>query len=175
MILWLLFIAGFLWIRYLDGVWYDGRDGKSNVNRWRSKLMQKVFRYCAGVVVLGLAASFPAQAAEWVQASQISDNFREVDKSSIRGAKPQLTFISRLVINDARELKIGREVVKYLVMEQRVDCTKRTTVMLSSEAQRADMSVITRQKLVGQEESPVLEGSVDEDVLKVVCAAAAGS
>lgn len=137
--------------------------------------MQKVLRRCAGVVVLGLAISIPVQAAEWVQASQISDNFREVDKSSIRGTKPQLTFTSRLVITDANELKIGREVVKYLVMEQRVDCAKRTTVMLSSEAQRADLSVITRQKLVGQEESPVLEGSVDEDVLKVVCAAAAAN
>ena len=113
-------------------------------------LMQKVLRCCAGVFVLGLAANFPVQAAEWVQASQISDNFREVDKSSIRGAKPQLTFFSRHVIHDANELKIGREVVKYLVMEQRVDCAKRTTVMLSSEAQRADMSVITRQKLIGQ-------------------------
>ncbi|MDP2154539.1 MAG: hypothetical protein Q8J61_00950 [Sulfuricella sp.] len=136
--------------------------------------MQKVLRYCAGVIVLGLAASFPVQAAEWVQASQISDNFREVDKSSIRGAKPQLTFTSRHVINDANELKIGRQIVKYLVMEQRVDCAKRTTVVLSSEAQRADLSVITRQKLVGQEDVPVLEGSVDEDVLKFVCAAASG-
>lgn len=136
--------------------------------------MQKVLRHCAGVVVLGLAASFSVQAAEWVQASQISDNFREVDKSSIRGNKPQLTFTSRHVINDEKELKIGRQVVKYLVMEQRVDCAKRTTVVLSSEAQRADMSVIARQKLVGQEESPVLEGSVDDDVLKFVCAAASG-
>jgi len=136
--------------------------------------MQKVLRYCAGVIALGLAASFPVQAAEWVQASQISDNFREVDKSSIQGAKPLRTFVSRYVINDAKEFKIGREVVKYLVMGQRVDCAKRTTVMLSSEAQRADMSVISRQKLVGQEETPVLEGSVDEDVLKFVCAAAAG-
>lgn len=136
--------------------------------------MQKVLRHCAGVVVLGLAANFPVQAAEWVQASQISDNFREVDKSSIRGAKPQLTFTSRHVINDAKELRIGREVVKYLVMEQRVDCAKRTTVVLSSEAQRADMSVITRQKLAGQVDVPVLEGSVDEDVLKFVCAAVSG-
>jgi len=136
--------------------------------------MQKVLRYCAGVVTLGLAANFPVQAAEWVQASQISDNSREVDKSSIRGTKPQLTFFSRHVIHDANELKIGREVVKYLVIEQRVDCAKRTTVMLSSEAQRADMSVITRQKLVGQEDVPVLEGSVDEDVLKFVCMAASG-
>lgn len=136
--------------------------------------MQKVLRHCAGVVVLGLVANFPVQAAEWVQASQISNNFREVDKSSIRGAKPQLTFTSRHVINDAKELKIGREVVKYLVMEQRVDCTKRTTVVLSSEAQRADMSVITRQKLAGQVDVPVLEGSVDEDVLKFVCAAISG-
>lgn len=137
--------------------------------------MQKIFRHCAGIVVLGLAANFPVQAAEWAQVSQISDNFREVDKSSIRGARPQLTFISRLVINDANELKVGRQVVKYLVMEQRVDCAKRTTVVLSSEAQRADMSVITRQKLIAQEESPVLEGSVDEDVLKFVCAAASGN
>jgi len=136
--------------------------------------MQKVLRHFAGVVILGFVANFPVQAAEWVQASQIGDNFREVDKSSIQGAKPQLTFTSRHVINDAKELKIGREVVKYLVMEQRVDCAKRTTVVLSSEAQRADMSVITRQKLVGQEESPVLESSVDEDVLKLVCAAASG-
>ena len=136
--------------------------------------MQKVLRHCAGVVVLGLAANFPVQAAEWVQASQISDNLREVDKSSIRGTKPQLTFISRHVINDANELKIGREVVKYLVMEQRVDCAKRTTVVLSTEAQRSDMSVITHQKLVGQEEIPVLEGGVDEDVLKFVCASASG-
>lgn len=136
--------------------------------------MQKVLRHCAGVVVLGLVANFPVQAAEWVQASQISDNFREVDKSSIRGAKPQLTFTSRHVINDAKELRIGREVVKYLVMEQRVDCTRRTTVVLSSEAQRADMSVITRQKLAGQVDVPVLEGSVDEDVLKFVCAAVSG-
>lgn len=134
--------------------------------------MQKVLRHCAVAVALGLAANFPAQAAEWVQASQISDNFREVDKSSIQGAKPQLTFISRYVINGANELKIGREAVKYLVMEQRVDCAKRTTIVLSSEAQRADMSVISRQKLVGQEETPALEGSVDEDVLKFVCAAA---
>lgn len=136
--------------------------------------MQKVLRCCASVVALGLAANFPVQAAEWVQASQISDNFREVDKSSIRGAKPQLAFTSRYVINDAKELKIGREAVKYLVMEQRVDCAKRTTVVLSSEAQRADMSVISRQKLAGQEETPVLESSVDEDVLKFVCAAASG-
>lgn len=136
--------------------------------------MQKVLRYCAGVVVLGFAANFPVQAAEWAQASQISDNFREVDKSSIKGTRLQMSFTSRHVINDANELKIGRQVVKYLVMEQRVDCAKRTTVVLSSEAQRADMSVISRQKLVSQEESPVLEGSVDEDILKFVCAAASG-
>lgn len=136
--------------------------------------MQKVLRYCTGVVVLGFVAGFPVQAAEWVQASQISDNFREVDKSSIRSAKPHLTFTSRHVINDAKELKIGREIVKYLVLEQRADCVKRTIVVLSSEAQRADMSVITRQKLAGQEDVPVLQGSVDEDVLKFVCMAASG-
>lgn len=134
--------------------------------------MQKVLRHCAGIIVLSLAASFPAQAAEWVQASQIGDNFREVDKSSIRGTKPQLTFTSRLVINDADELKIGHEAVKYLVMEQRSDCAKRTIAVLSSEAQRADRSVIAHQKLDGQDEGPVLKGSVDEDILKFVCAAA---
>ncbi len=132
--------------------------------------MQRRWTYYPAAVMFGFAVVFSAQAAEWVQVSKISDNIREVDKSSIHGAKPQLTFTSRHVIDDASELRVGHEAVKYLVMEQRIDCGKRTTVMLSSEAQRADMSRIDRQELVAENESPVLEGSVDEDVLKFVCA-----
>lgn len=125
------------------------------------------------VVMFGLLALFGgssvALAAEWVQVSQISHNVREVDKTSIQGARPILNFISRHVIDDANELKLGRHSVKYLVMTQRVDCAKRTTVVLSTEAQRADMSMISKQTLVAQEETPVLKDSVDEDVLKFVC------
>jgi len=110
-----------------------------------------------------------AQAAEWVLVSQISNNIREVDKNSIRGAKPVLSFTSRHVIDDASEFKVGHHAVKYLVMEHRVDCDKRSTVVLSSEAQRADGSMISKQQLLAQEPNAVLQDSVDEDVLKFVC------
>ena len=125
------------------------------------------------IKMLGLLALFGsssvALAAVWVQVSQISHNVREVDKASIQGAQPILNFTSRHVIDDANELKLGRHSVKYLVMRQRADCAKRTTVVLSTEAQRADMSMISKQTLVAQEETPVLKDSVDEDVLKFVC------
>lgn len=132
--------------------------------------MQKNRIYYPAALIFGLVAVFPATAADWVQVSQISDNVREVDKSSIQGVKPLLNFTSRYVIDDASELRIGHEAVKYLVMEQRVDCAKRTTFMLSNEAQRADMSRIARQELAAEEGSPVLAGGVDEDILKFVCA-----
>lgn len=125
-------------------------------------------RFFMAILMLGCVTA--AQAVEWVEVSQISHNVREVDKSSIRGAKPVLSFTSRHVIDDANELKVGHHAVKYLVMEQRVDCTKRTTLMLSSEAQRADGSAISKQQLLASEAVGVLEGSVDEDVLKYVCA-----
>lgn len=125
-------------------------------------------RFFLAVLWLGVAGA--AQAAEWVPVSQISHNVREVDKSSIGGAMPLLSFTSRHVIDDAGEMSIGRQAVKYLVMEQRVDCAKRTTLMLSSEAQRADGSTISKQRLSVQEATHVLEGSVDEDILKFVCA-----
>lgn len=122
------------------------------------------------IVMLGLLGIVSvAQAAEWVPVSQISHNVREVDKTSIQGTQPLLTFTSRHVIDDANEFMIGRQSVKYLVMQQRVDCAKRTTVMLSTEAQRADMSKISKQALVAQDEVPVVKDSVDEDVLKFVC------
>lgn len=117
--------------------------------------------------LLGIACT--ALAAEWVQVSQISQNVREVDKTSIQGTRPLLNFTSRHVIEDAAEFTVGRNSVKYLVMQQRVDCAKRTTLMLSTEAQRADMSTISKQKLMAQEAVPVLKDSVDEDVLKFVC------
>ena len=121
-------------------------------------------------LMLGLlGVSSVAQAAEWVPVSQISHNAREVDKTSIQGTRPLLTFTSRHVIEDANEFTVGRNSVKYLVMTQRVDCAKRTTVMLSTEAQRADMSMISKQTLVAQEDVAVLKDSVDEDVLKFVC------
>ncbi|MFA7239867.1 MAG: surface-adhesin E family protein [Sulfuricellaceae bacterium] len=127
-------------------------------------------RHIAILGLLGLLGSADAAlAAEWVQVSQISQNIREVDKTSIQGARPVLTFTSRHVIDDAAEFKVGRNSVKYLVMQQRVDCAKRTTAMLSTEAQRADMSTISKQKLMAQEDAPVLKDSVDEDVLKFVC------
>ena len=125
-------------------------------------------RFFMAALMLGCVAA--AQAVEWVEVSQISHNVREVDKSSIRGAKPILSFTSRHVIDDGNELKVGRLAVKYLVMEQRVDCAKRTNLMLSSEAQRADGSAISKQQLLASEAVGVLEGSVDEDVLKYVCA-----
>lgn len=125
-------------------------------------------RFFMATLLLGIVAS--AQAAEWVQVSQISHNVREVDKTSIRGSKPVLNFTSRHVIDDAAEFSVGRHAVKYLVMEQRIDCAKRTSVMLSSEAQRADGSTISKQQLLAQEAGAVLEGSVDEDILKFVCA-----
>lgn len=125
-------------------------------------------RLLMAILLLGGAAVI--QAAEWVPVSQISHNVREVDKSSIRGSKPLLNFTSRHVIDDANELSVGRHAVKYLVMDQRVDCAKRTNLMLTSEAQRADGSTISKQQLLAQEAVGVLEGSVDEDVLKYVCA-----
>lgn len=122
------------------------------------------------IVMLGLLGiSSVAQAAEWVQVSQISNNIREVDKASIQGTKPLLTFTSRHVIDDANEFTVGHQSVKYLLMQQQVDCAKRTTVMFSTEARRADMSVISKQALAAPEEAPVLKDSVDEDVLKFVC------
>lgn len=122
------------------------------------------------IVMLGLLGiSSVASAAEWVPVSQISHNVREVDKTSIQGAQPLLTFTSRHVIDDANEFKVGRNSVKYLVMQQQIDCAKRTTVMLSTEAQRADMSIISKQMLVAQDAVPVLKDSVDEDILKFVC------
>jgi hypothetical protein len=117
-----------------------------------------------------LLAGTGVQAADWVLVSQISNNVREVDKSSIRGQKPLLEFISRHVIDDADEMKVGRQSVKYLVMEQRIDCEKRTILLASSEAQGANGVTIAKQRLFAQEATAVLDGSVDEDVLKYVCA-----
>lgn len=124
-------------------------------------------RFLMAILLLGGVTV--VQAAEWVPVSQISGNVREVDKSSIRGAKPVLSFTSRHVINDEKELSLGRNPVKYLVMEQRADCAQRTTLTLTSEARRADGSTITKQRLLAQEAVGVLEGSVDEDILKFVC------
>jgi len=122
------------------------------------------------IIMLALFGSVgTALASEWVQVSQISLNVREVDKTSIHGTRPLLNFTSRHVIEDAAEFTVGRNSVKYLVMQQRVDCAKRTTLMLSTEAQRADMSTISKQQLMAQEAVPVLKDSVDEDVLKFVC------
>ena len=122
------------------------------------------------MAVLLLLAGTGVQAADWVLVSQISNNNREVDKSTIRGQKPVLGFTSRHVIDDANELKIGRQPVKYLVMEQTVDCEKRTILLSSSEARGVDGNTITKQRLFAQEANVVLDGSVDEDVLKFVCA-----
>jgi len=124
-------------------------------------------RLFLAVLLCGFATF--AQAAEWALVSQISNNSREVDKNSIRGVKPLLSFTSRHAIDDASEFKVGHNAVKYLVMEQQVDCAKRSTVVLSNEAQRADGSKISKQRLLGQEPNAVLQGSVDEDVLKFVC------
>lgn len=118
--------------------------------------------FLMGIATLSLAA-------EWVPVSQISNNVREIDKASIKGAKPVLTFTSRHVVADAGEYRVGRNNVKYLVMEQRVDCTKRTVAVLSSEAQRDDGSSISKQILSGQDDNAVLAGSVDEDILKFIC------
>lgn len=123
-----------------------------------------------GLAVLGFSVSL-AHAAEWVKVSEISNNLREVDKASIQGNKPKLTFISRHMINDEKEFRVGREKVKYIVVKQTMDCDKRTTLILTSEAQRADSSLITRQNLAAQQETAVVAGSVDEDILKFVCAA----
>ncbi len=125
-------------------------------------------RLFIAVLLIGFG-SF-AHAAEWVQVSQIGNNVREVDVSSIRGGKPVLNFTSRHVIDDTGEFNIGRNAVKYLVMEQQADCDKRSTLMLSSEAQRADGSMISKQSLVAEKPNAVLQGSVDEDILKFVCA-----
>lgn len=122
------------------------------------------------MTVLLLFVVTGGHAAEWVLVSQISNNVREVDKSSIRGQKPLLDFTSRHVIDDTNEMKIGRNPVKYLVLEQRIDCEKRTVLLASSEAQGADGNTITRQRLFAQEATAVLVGSVDEDILKFVCA-----
>lgn len=124
-------------------------------------------RFLMAILLLGGVAV--AQAAEWVPVSQISSNVREVDKGSIRGAKPMLNFTSRHVIDDGKELSLGRNPVKYLVMEQRADCARRTILTLTSEAQRTDGSTISKQRLLAQEAVGVLEGSVDEDILKFVC------
>ncbi|MBS4096976.1 MAG: hypothetical protein KGZ83_09100 [Sulfuricella sp.] len=110
-----------------------------------------------------------SNAAEWVEVSRISDNTREVDKGSIKGDKPVIAFTSRHVVADSGELKVGRNNVKYMVMEQRVDCAKRTIVVLSSEAQREDGTSISKQRLVGQDDNSVVTGSVDDDILKFVC------
>lgn len=126
-----------------------------------------------GLAVLGFSVSL-AHAAEWVKVSEISNNSREVDKSSIQGTKPKLTFTSRHMIEDSKEFKIGREAVKYIVLKQTMDCDKRTTLVLTSEAQRADSSLISRQNLLHQQETAVLANSVDEDILKFVCAAPQG-
>lgn len=124
-------------------------------------------RILAVFFLLGVASLL--QAAEWVAVSQISNNVREIDKGSIRGAKPVMTFTSRHVVADAGEYRVGRSNVKYLVMEQRLDCAKRTVGVLSSEAQRDDGSSISKQLLSGQNDNEVLAGSVDEDILKFIC------
>lgn len=110
-----------------------------------------------------------SHAADWVQVSQISNNVREVDRESIKGDKPVLAFNSRHVVADAGEYRVGRNTVKYLVMEQRIDCSKRTILALSSEAQRDDGSSISKQILSAPEYNPILPGSVDDDILKFVC------
>ncbi len=108
-------------------------------------------------------------AAEWVAVSQISNNVREVDKDSIKGSKPTLIFNSRHVVAEAGEYRIGRNDVKFLMLEQRLDCAKNTITVLSSEAQRADGSLISKQNFTAPTDNPVLAGSVDDDVLKFVC------
>lgn len=108
-------------------------------------------------------------AAEWVAVSQISSNVREVDKDSIKGGKPTLTFNSRHVVAAVGEYRIGRNDVKFLMLEQRLDCTKNTITVLGSEAQRADGSLISKQNFAAPVDNPVLAGSVDDDVLKFVC------
>ena len=124
-------------------------------------------RIFAVFFLMGIAVL--SQAAEWGSVSQISNNVREIDKVSVKGTKPVLTFTSRHVVADVGEYRVGRNNVKYLVMEQRVDCAKRTIGVLSSEAQRDDGSSISKQLLSGQEDNPVLVGSVDDDILKFVC------
>lgn len=121
------------------------------------------------LAILLLASAAAVQATQWVAVSQISNNVREVDKDSIQGNGPQKTFTSRHVVAEAGEYRIGRQAVKYLVMEQRIDCAKRTILVLASEARNAEDKTITRQVLSAQLENAILPGSVDEDVYIYVC------
>jgi hypothetical protein len=168
-ILWLLFIAGFLEIRYLDGVWYDERDGQSNVYPMRSKLMLNIFRLCAGVVVLGCAVTFSAQAADWAPVIQVGDNVREIDTASIVGTSPVFTYATRHVFGDLTEYNIGKRGIKYLLISSKADCQRQTTSRLAVDAYDENMKLVSKQAIQNPDEAVVSPESIEEAVLKYVC------
>lgn len=131
--------------------------------------MQKVLRHCAGVIALGLAANFPAQAAEWAPVIQIGNNVREIDTSSIVGTPPVFAYATRHVFGDLNEYRIGKRGIKYLVISGKADCQRRTTSRLAVDAYDENMALISKQTIQNPEETAVSPDSIEEAVLKYVC------
>ena len=130
--------------------------------------MQKVLRHCAGVIVLGLAANFPVQAAEWAPVIQVGNDVREIDTSSIVGTPPVFAYATRHVFGDL-EYRIGRRGIKYLVISSKADCQRLTTSRLTVDAYDENMLLVSKQVLQNPEETVVSPESTEEAVLKYVC------
>lgn len=131
--------------------------------------MQKVLRHCAVAVVLSLAATWPAQAANWVSVIQLGNNVREIDKSSISGTPPVISYTTRHVFADLNEYLVGRKGVKYLVIAEKADCRKRTTSRIEVDAYDENMVLISKQAIKNPDEIVVTSGGIDEAVLNYVC------
>ena len=131
--------------------------------------MQKISRHCAGVVALGLATVFSAQAAEWAPVIQVGDNVREIDTASIVGTPPVFAYATRHVFGDLKEYRIGKRGIKYLVISSKADCLRRTTSRLTVDAYDESMALISKQVIQNPEETVVSPESIEEAVLKHVC------
>lgn len=131
--------------------------------------MRNVLRQCTTVVVLGLAVTCSAQAADWVSVIQLGNNVREIDKSSIAGTPPVITYATRHVFADVNEYLVGRRGVKYLVMTDRADCSKRTTSKLEVDAYDEKMALISKQMIQNPDAVVVTPESIEEAVLNYVC------
>jgi hypothetical protein len=131
--------------------------------------MQKVLRYYAGVVALGLVANFSAHAADWAPVIKVGDNVREIDASSIVGTPPVFAYATRHVFGDLNEYRIGKRGIKYLVISSKADCLRQTTSRLTVDAYDENMSLVSKQALQNPEETVVSPESIEEAVLKYVC------
>lgn len=131
--------------------------------------MQIRWKHCVAAAVLGLAAAFSVQAAEWVPVIQVGDNVREIDRSSIAGTLPVVTYTARHVFGDLNEYRVGRRGIKYLLIMGKADCSRRTTSRLEVDAYDENMSLVSKQVIHDPDETMVAPESIEEAVLKEVC------